>query len=63
MLTVGELKNFLKNYDDSTIVMIKSSYYGYTCTVDERMFEPFDDYEEERKVITIIEEHQKGNID
>ena len=35
MLTVKNLKEFIENYSDDTKVMIKSSYYGYTCTIDE----------------------------
>lgn len=62
MLTVKDLKEFIENYSDETKVMIKSSYYAYSCTIDEMTYEPFDDDKDE-KVIAIIESSQKGHID
>ena len=62
MLTVGELKNILEEYDDNTKIMIKSSYYGYSCEVEEMDFEDFDDETKDGKVIAIIEGSQKGHL-
>jgi len=62
MLTVKDLKEFIENYSDDTKVIIKSSYYAYSCEVDEMTYEPFDDDKNE-KVIAIIEQSQEGHID